>query len=174
MLITLNKPKALNALTLSMVREIHPQLKKWENDLTESEKLVDNINDEIFKNNTILESLLPFFNKTKSILNRETLLITNKLNEKENFHKDLAHELMKKENLLESINENEQFKNDINIQKNELENQVIQIEKEISLVSNQLVSSQERIKALTEQNDELNKIKNELSNNSSNENKSDL
>ena len=53
-------------------------------------------------------------------------------------------------------------------------NQVIQIEKEISLVSNQLVSSQERIKALTEQNDDLNKIKNELSNNSSNENKSDL
>lgn len=31
-LITLNRPKALNALTLSMVREIHPQLKKWEND----------------------------------------------------------------------------------------------------------------------------------------------
>ena len=31
-LITLNRPKALNALTLSMVREIHPQLKQWEND----------------------------------------------------------------------------------------------------------------------------------------------
>jgi len=31
-LITLNRPKALNALTLSMVREIYPQLKKWEND----------------------------------------------------------------------------------------------------------------------------------------------
>ena len=28
-LITLNRPKALNALTLSMVREIHPQLKKY-------------------------------------------------------------------------------------------------------------------------------------------------
>ena len=160
--------------TANNLNTLNNELKKWENDLTESEKLVDNINDEIFKNNTILESLPPFFNKTKSILNRETLLITNKLNEKENFHKDLAQELLKKENLLESINENEQFKNDINIQKNELENQVIQIEKEISLVSNQLVSSQERIKALTEQNDELNKIKNELSNNSSNENKSDL
>ena len=160
--------------TTNNLNTLNNELKKWENDLTESEKLVDNINDEIFKNNTILESLPPFFNKTKSILNRETLLITNKLNEKENFHKDLAQELLKKENLLESINENEQFKNDINIQKNELENQVIQIEKEISLVSNQLVSSQERIKALTEQNDELNKIKNELSNNSSNENKSDL
>ncbi len=160
--------------TTNNLNTLNNELKKWENDLTESEKLVDNINDEIFKNNTIIESLPPFFNKTKSILNRETLLITNKLNEKENFHKDLAQELLKKENLLESINENEQFKNDINIQKNELENQVIQIEKEISLVSNQLVSSQERIKALTEQNDELNKIKNELSNNSSNENKSDL
>jgi len=160
--------------TTNNLNTLNNELKKWENDLTESEKLVDNINDEIFKNNTILESLPPFFNKTKSILNRETLLITNKLNEKENFHKDLAQELLKKENLLESINENEQFKNDINIQKNELENQVIQIEKEISLVSNQLVSSQERIKALTEQNDDLNKIKNELSNNSSNENKSDL
>ena len=160
--------------TTNNLNTLNNELKKWENDLTESEKLVDNINDEIFKNNTILESLPPFFNKTKSILNRETLLITNKLNEKENFHKDLAQELLKKENLLQSINENEQFKNDINIQKNELENQVIQIEKEISLVSNQLVSSQERIKALTEQNDELNKIKNELSNNSSNENKSDL
>ena len=30
-LITLNRPKALNALTLSMVRKIYPQLKQWEN-----------------------------------------------------------------------------------------------------------------------------------------------
>ena len=31
-LITLNRPKALNALTLSMVRKIHPKLKEWQND----------------------------------------------------------------------------------------------------------------------------------------------
>ncbi|KAG7501635.1 3-hydroxyisobutyryl-CoA hydrolase, mitochondrial [Solea senegalensis] len=30
--ITLNRPKALNALNLPMVRQIYPQLKKWEND----------------------------------------------------------------------------------------------------------------------------------------------
>ncbi|CAI4221035.1 unnamed protein product [Auanema sp. JU1783] len=30
-IVTLNRPKALNALNLSMVREIYPQLKKWEN-----------------------------------------------------------------------------------------------------------------------------------------------
>lgn len=30
--ITLNRPKALNALNLSMIRQIYPQLKKWEKD----------------------------------------------------------------------------------------------------------------------------------------------
>ncbi|XP_066542789.1 3-hydroxyisobutyryl-CoA hydrolase, mitochondrial [Hoplias malabaricus] len=30
--ITLNRPKALNALTLNMIRQIYPQLKKWEKD----------------------------------------------------------------------------------------------------------------------------------------------
>lgn len=31
-IITLNRPKALNALNLDMIRLIYPQLKKWEND----------------------------------------------------------------------------------------------------------------------------------------------
>ena len=31
-LITLNRPEALNALTLNMVRLIHPKLKIWEED----------------------------------------------------------------------------------------------------------------------------------------------
>lgn len=31
-IITLNRPKALNALNLEMIRLIYPQLKKWEND----------------------------------------------------------------------------------------------------------------------------------------------
>uniref|UniRef100_A0A8D0HBH2 3-hydroxyisobutyryl-CoA hydrolase n=1 Tax=Sphenodon punctatus TaxID=8508 RepID=A0A8D0HBH2_SPHPU len=30
--ITMNRPKALNALSLSMIRQIYPQLKKWEQD----------------------------------------------------------------------------------------------------------------------------------------------
>ena len=31
-LITLNRPEALNALTLRMVREIYPQLQAWKKD----------------------------------------------------------------------------------------------------------------------------------------------
>ncbi|XP_026552686.1 3-hydroxyisobutyryl-CoA hydrolase, mitochondrial isoform X4 [Pseudonaja textilis] len=31
-IITMNRPKALNALTLSMIQQIYPQLKKWEQD----------------------------------------------------------------------------------------------------------------------------------------------
>uniref|UniRef100_A0A8C6XGR0 3-hydroxyisobutyryl-CoA hydrolase n=1 Tax=Naja naja TaxID=35670 RepID=A0A8C6XGR0_NAJNA len=31
-IITMNRPKVLNALTLSMIRQIYPQLKKWEQD----------------------------------------------------------------------------------------------------------------------------------------------
>lgn len=31
-IITLNRPQALNALNLSMIRKIYPQLRKWEMD----------------------------------------------------------------------------------------------------------------------------------------------
>ena len=156
------------------LNNLNSDLKKWENDLSESEKLIDNINDEIFSSDIILESVPKFINKTKSILNREVFINSNKLTEKENSHKDLVQELTIKENLLDSLNENEQFKKDINNQKKEFEDQIIQIENEISAVSNQLISSQERIKSLTEQNDDLNKIKNEISLNSSDVNINNL
>ena len=51
--------------------------------LQESDKklsiFLDNINNEILKNNINLETLPPFFNKTKTILNREVLLNSEKL-----------------------------------------------------------------------------------------------
>ena len=149
------------------LNNLNSELEKWDQDLTESQQLINNINDEIFQKNISLENISPFFNKTKYILNRESTFNNNKLTKEQNSHNNLVQELMKKENLLESINENEQFKNDINNQKNELEKDVIKIEKEISSVSNQLVSSQERIKSLAEQNDELNNIKRGLDNSSS-------
>ena len=31
-IITLNRPKALNAVTLNMVRQMHPQLERWADD----------------------------------------------------------------------------------------------------------------------------------------------
>ena len=56
----------------------------------------------------------------------------------------------------------EEFKSDINRQKDELENKLKQLEQDISLISNQLITSQERIKNLSNQNTELNIVKKNL------------
>ena len=50
----------------------------------------------------------------------------------------------------------------INKQKDELENKLKQLEQDISLISNQLITSQERIKNLSNQNTELNIVKKNL------------
>ncbi|XP_060784998.1 3-hydroxyisobutyryl-CoA hydrolase, mitochondrial isoform X2 [Neoarius graeffei] len=46
--ITLNRPKVLNALNLSMIRLIYPQLKKWENDSETALVLIKGTGDKAF------------------------------------------------------------------------------------------------------------------------------
>ncbi|XP_028661913.1 3-hydroxyisobutyryl-CoA hydrolase, mitochondrial [Erpetoichthys calabaricus] len=46
--ITLNRPKALNALNLSMIRKIFPQLKKWEEDDQTSIVMIKGVGDKAF------------------------------------------------------------------------------------------------------------------------------
>ncbi|XP_039613830.1 3-hydroxyisobutyryl-CoA hydrolase, mitochondrial [Polypterus senegalus] len=46
--ITLNRPKALNALNLSMIRKIFPQLKKWEQDDQTSIVIIKGVGDKAF------------------------------------------------------------------------------------------------------------------------------
>lgn len=47
-LVTLNRPKALNALTLNMVRELHPRLVEWANDLAVERVIVKAAGDRAF------------------------------------------------------------------------------------------------------------------------------
>lgn len=46
--ITLNRPKALNALDLSMIRKIHPQLKKWSNESSVKFVIIKGTGDKAF------------------------------------------------------------------------------------------------------------------------------
>uniref|UniRef100_A0A8B9KAN5 3-hydroxyisobutyryl-CoA hydrolase n=1 Tax=Astyanax mexicanus TaxID=7994 RepID=A0A8B9KAN5_ASTMX len=46
--IILNRPKALNALTLNMIRHIYPQLKKWESDSETSIVIIKGAGDKAF------------------------------------------------------------------------------------------------------------------------------
>ncbi|MBZ0214918.1 MAG: enoyl-CoA hydratase/isomerase family protein, partial [Fimbriimonadaceae bacterium] len=47
-IITLNRPKALNALTHNMVRRIHPQLQQWERDPDIARVLIEGTGDKAF------------------------------------------------------------------------------------------------------------------------------
>ena len=47
-LITLNRPEALNALTLRMVREIYPQLQAWKKDQNITSIAVTAVGDKAF------------------------------------------------------------------------------------------------------------------------------
>ena len=142
-------------------------LRKWQNDVSKSEGLLIELNNDLYEANIFLESKNKYIEFNNGILDREILSKNNNI-DKLNQHKDsIKNQLIEKQELLSGINENESFKLDINNQKNNLENQISEIEKQISAVSNQLVSSQERIKTLTEQNIEF---KNEKENIASNKN----
>ena len=99
---------------------------------------------------------------TKKIIQRELDINKNNIIKINFDSENLNSELLNKEELLSSIFHKEEFKSDINKQKDELENKLKQLEQDISLISNQLITSQERIKNLSKQNTELNIVKKNL------------
>ena len=99
---------------------------------------------------------------TKKIIQRELNINKNNILKINFDSENLNSELLKKEELLSNIFHKEEFKSDINKQKVELENKLKQLEQGISLISNQLITSQERIKNLSKQNTELNIVKKNL------------
>ena len=135
------------------------EFSKWEEDLQISESLLNDLNIKLESYQIpkdVVEELPAY---TKKIIKRELDINKNNILKINFDSENLNSELLKKEELLSNIFHKEEFKSDINKQKDELENKLKQLEQGISLISNQLITSQERIKNLSNQNTELNIVK---------------
>ena len=138
------------------------EFSKWEEDLQISESLLNDLNIKLESYQIPKDVVEEFPAYTKKIIKRELDINKNNIIKINSDSENLNSELLKKEELLSNIFHKEEFKSDINKQKDELENKLKQLEQDINLISNQLITSQERIKNLSNQNTELNIVKNNL------------
>ena len=138
------------------------EFSKWEEDLQISESLLNDLNIKLESYQISKDVIEEFPAYTKKIIQRELNINKNNILKINFDSENLNSELLKKEELLSNIFHKEEFKSDINKQKDELENKLKQLEQDISLISNQLITSQERIKNLSKQNTELNIVKKNL------------
>ena len=138
------------------------EFSKWEEDLQISESLLNDLNIKLESYQIPKDVVEEFPAYTKKIIKRELDINKNNIIKINSDSENLNSELLKKEELLSNIFHKEEFKSDINKQKDELENKLKQLEQDISLISNQLITSQERIKNLSKQNTELNIVKKNL------------
>jgi len=138
------------------------EFSKWEEDLQISESLLNDLNIKLESYQIPKDVVEEFPAYTKKIIQRELDINKNNILKINFDSENLNSELLKKEELLSNIFHKEEFKSDINKQKDELENKLKQLEQDINLISNQLITSQERIKNLSNQNTELNIVKKNL------------
>ena len=138
------------------------EFSKWEEDLQISESLLNDLNIKLESYQIPKDVVEEFPAYTKKIIKRELDINKNNIIKINSDFENLNSELLKKEELLSNIFHKEEFKSDINKQKDELENKLKQLEQDINLISNQLITSQERIKNLSNQNTELNIVKKNL------------
>ena len=135
---------------------------KWEEDLQISESLLNDLNIKLESYQIPKDVVEEFPAYTKKIIKRELDINKNNIIKINSDSENLNSELLKKEELLSNIFHKEEFKSDVNKQKDELKNKLKQLEQDINLISNQLITSQERIKNLSNQNTELNIVKKNL------------
>ncbi len=138
------------------------EFSKWEEDLQISESLFNDLNIKLESYQIPKDVVEEFPAYTKKIIKRELDINKNNIIKINSDSENLNSELLKKEELLSNIFHKEEFKSDVNKQKDELENKLKQLEQDINLISNQLITSQERIKNLSNQNTELNIVKKNL------------
>lgn len=144
----------INELNIN-IENFSKELIHWKSDFEISISLLNEVEKDFLKSNSNKLNLDNYSSHSNNIYKREI----NSSNEKLMFFKETNEnknlELEKKLNLLNSISEKEEFKADLLNHKIDLENQIKIFEQEISTVSNQLASSQERIKTLIAQNEEF-------------------
>ena len=138
------------------------EFSKWEEDLQISESLLNDLNIKLESYQIPKDVVEEFPAYTKKIIKRELDINKNNIIKINSDSENLNSELLKKEELLSNIFHKEEFKSDVNKQKDELKNKLKQLEQDINLISNQLITSQERIKNLSNQNTELNIVKKNL------------
>jgi 3-hydroxyisobutyryl-CoA hydrolase len=68
-IITLNRPKALNALNLSMIKKIYPQLRSWEMDNTMKMVIIKGSGDKAFCAGGDVRGLLSLINVIQFLIN---------------------------------------------------------------------------------------------------------
>ena len=163
----------INELNIN-IQQYSKDLSSWKSDFEESLNLLSEVENEFNQNNTDRYSLNNYSSHSNKIFEREIKSSNEKLSYFEESNQIKNIELEKKLELLSSLNEKEDFKADLLKHKTELENKIKLFEHEITTVSNQLASSQERIKSLITQNDELNFEKRKLSNESNDAGLKDL
>ena len=149
-------------ITNKDLQHFETEFSKWEDDLQISESLLNDLNIKLESYQIPKDVVEEFPAYTKKIIKRELDINKNNIIKINSDSENLNSELLKKEELLSNIFHKEEFKSDINKQKDELENKLKQLEQDINLISNQLITSQERIKNLSNQNTELNIVKKNL------------
>ena len=153
---------------------LNQELSKWESDVKNSEDLLKNFNNDINYAQFNFSSKDEYVSFHQNILSREFNSSKEKIDKITYKNDSMEKELNQKEVLLSGINQNEEFKIDINNQKIDLEKQIEDLENQITSTSNQLVTSQERIKNLTEQNNDFLNEKEKISSSKNITSKSDL
>ena len=136
-------------------KSIINNLDNFKQDKEESKKLITTHEDFLNKNNIDNKNFNDIKNKIYSVFNREienieknNVLNLNNLDTKNNM-------LEQKRDQLKSINDKDHFKEELEIQKNKLSKDIEVIERNVSNISNQIISTTEKIKFLNDENAKL-------------------
>ena len=124
-------------------------------DKEESIKLITIQEDILDTNNIDKKNINNIKNKIYSVFHREIENI-NKNNElNKNILESKNNILEQKSEQIKSINDNDDFKEELEIQKNKINIDIEVVEKDISNLSNQIISTTEKIKFLNDENSKL-------------------